>query len=147
MKGRPIGFDIRMSDKDLEGGFALWRKWNDYDHSLGQTVPFEPQPVAMKIIYNACNCPASTFIGSYPPSDMTIQIKNIPSADQVLQYQNNYIEFVYEQDCGTYEVEFTNADPAGVDISQFTVLEAPGGSAGPHNKPYSQKFTLATTDD
>ena len=80
-------------------------------------VPFEPQPVAMKIIYNACNCPASTFIGNVAPSDMTIQIQNIPSAEQVLQYQNNYIEFVYEQDCGTYEVEFVNTDTSGVDIS------------------------------
>ena len=35
MGGRPIGFDIRMSDEFLEGGFGLFRDWDDYDHSTG----------------------------------------------------------------------------------------------------------------
>ena len=61
-----------MSDTDGEGGFYLYRKWNDFDHSAGQLVPSEPQIVAMKVIYNICNCPATTYYGDAAPIDMVV---------------------------------------------------------------------------
>ena len=70
----------------------------------------------------------------------------MPSVDQTLQYQNNHVEIVYEQDCGTYEVTFANADVAGTDVNLFLTAEAAGGSGGPNNKQYPQKMTLASTD-
>jgi hypothetical protein len=72
MGGRPVGFEVVMSDQEREGGMALWREWDLYDHSALYAVPWEPQPVAIRIIYNGCNCPASAFIGDRPVSDMTI---------------------------------------------------------------------------
>ena len=45
MGGRPIGFRVWLGD----GG-------------IDKTVI--NQPLAMSVIYNTCNCPASTFIGN-----------------------------------------------------------------------------------
>ena len=31
------------------------------------------QPLVLSVVYNQCNCPASTFIGDQTPVDMTIE--------------------------------------------------------------------------
>ena len=49
MKGRPIGFRVWMG----EGGK-------------------ENQPILMAVVYNDCNCPASTYMGTNPFGDMDI---------------------------------------------------------------------------
>ena len=82
MGGRPVGFDLRM---------GTGPGWGTPQY--GQMVP---QPVAMRIIYNACNCPASTFIGDQTPSNVVMQVGNSATVHQALDYQTNYIEFVYE---------------------------------------------------
>ena len=48
MSGRPIGFRVHIGD-----------------HFDTELVP-QTQPLIMSIIYNGCNCPASTFIGDNP---------------------------------------------------------------------------------
>ena len=58
MLGRPIGFDIRMGYTQL------------YDYET-QGWPQYESPVALRIIYNGCNCPATIFTGDLQPLDMT----------------------------------------------------------------------------
>ena len=50
MGGRPIGFRVWMGDGGREN-----------------------QPLMMAVVYNSCNCPASTYIGNNPFLDMTIE--------------------------------------------------------------------------
>ena len=94
---------------------------------------------AMRIINNICNCPASYFIaadvGTINP--MSIQVINGVADNQSINYVNNWIEFIYEQDCGTYTVDFEPVDP-NCDMSAALSSDARSGSAGPNNKPYSQ---------
>ena len=104
MLGRPIGFDSRMGD----GGPI----YPDDDN----TNPLTPQPLALRIIYNTCNCPVSTFTGDQPPTDMEIRVVNSPSSTQTLEYQRNYIEYVYGQDCGSYSVTLESQD-GNIDVS------------------------------
>ena len=52
MLGRPIGFRVW---KGNGGG------------------NFNNQPILMSVVYNSCNCPASTFTGKNPFNDMTIE--------------------------------------------------------------------------
>ena len=133
MLGRPIGFDIRMGT----GGF------NDFSDPL---LPVIEQPLALKIIYNECNCAASTFIGDNPPTDMAITIENSPTATQALTYQNNYIEYVYEQDCGRYEVVLENQDSSQPDINSILTVAEPDPRDGPNNLKYSDLITATTAD-
>ena len=91
----------------------------------------------MRIITNECNCPASSFIvADINPTDMEISIGAGSAATQVIGYVNNWIEFVYEQDCGTYTVNFEPVDPA-CDMSAALSSDARSGSAPPNSKPYS----------
>ena len=84
MLGRPIGFDTRMGD-----GGPIYP--NDDDSG-----PLTPQPLAMKVIYNICNCPASTFTGDIAPRDMQITVIQSPTDYQNnLPYQLNYMEYMY----------------------------------------------------
>ena len=83
MGGRPIGFDIRMGVGPP----------NDFGLTLyGEVIQ---QPVALKIIFNTCNCPASTFIGNLGPSAINVESISGGAQNQVLQYEKNYIEDVY----------------------------------------------------
>ena len=52
MGGRPIGFRVWMGVGGLPN-----------------------QPILMSVVYNTCNCPASTFIGNNTFSDMEIEAK------------------------------------------------------------------------
>ena len=82
--GRPIGFRAWQGD----GGI-------------------DDQVLLISIVYNACNCPASEFIMTGNPSDMSIQaVVGVP-VDQSLTYQENYMETIYGQDCGSYSITFT----------------------------------------
>ena len=62
MYGRPVGFNLRMGR-----GFG----WYWGPTLYGEEVP---EPVAFQIIFNSCNCPASYFLGTQNPSDMTIYL-------------------------------------------------------------------------
>ena len=77
MGGRPIGFDIRMG-KGLGWGFDY-----GFDVFAGDYIL---QPVALRIVYNTCNCPVSSFIGAQSPSDMAITIGGNTLATQSLNY-------------------------------------------------------------
>ena len=44
------------------------------------------QPVALKIIYNTCNCPASTFIGNQGPSAISVESISGGPINQALVY-------------------------------------------------------------
>ena len=79
--GRPIGFRAWIGD----GG-----------------IPNQPLKVA--IVYNGCNCPASYFIDSVAPADMTIEAVVGSPVKQNLPYQKNLIETIYTQNCGSYSI-------------------------------------------
>ena len=66
MPGRPIGFDIRMG---VGESFGL--------ATHGQLVDM---PVAFKLIFNSCNCPATSYMGTAAPSDITVKYVSDPSA-------------------------------------------------------------------
>ena len=84
MGGRPIGFRVGEG----RGGTG------DND-----------QPLQMEIIYNACNCPASTFMDSVAaPNNMLTYAVSGPEDKQPLPYYDNYMENVYDQNCGSYSV-------------------------------------------
>lgn len=72
MGGRPIGFRVWMG----EGGMPN-------------------QPLKISVVYNACNCPASTYMGNNPFADMECMAIRDGPADQGLSYQENYMENVY----------------------------------------------------
>ena len=69
MKGRPIGFRVWMG----QGGK-------------------ENQPLLISVVYNDCNCPASTFTGQEPFPDLGIEAVIGPTQIEPLEYQTNYIE-------------------------------------------------------
>ena len=81
MGGRPIGFRVWMG----EGGMPN-------------------QPLLISVVFNSCNCPASTFIGNNPFLDMQIEAVVGAPKTQTLKYQENYMESVYGQDCGGYNI-------------------------------------------
>ena len=58
----------------------------------------------MSVVYNSCNCPASTFSGNNPFSDMDIEAVVGATQTQTLNYQENYMESSYGQYCGSYEL-------------------------------------------
>ena len=66
MPGRPIGFDIRMGVGD---GFG--------QATYGQNVDM---PVAFKLIFNSCNCPASTYMAEAAPTAISVEYISNPSA-------------------------------------------------------------------
>lgn len=78
MGGRPIGFRVQHGD-----------------HSDTTLIP-QAQPLQVAIVYNSCNCPASTYIGNNPFLDMEIMSVVGPTQTQELKYQENYMESVYE---------------------------------------------------
>ena len=63
LAGRPIGFRVWMG----RGGR-------------------DNQPLLMSVVYNACNCPASTFDGANPFDDMTIEAVHGATQVQTLLY-------------------------------------------------------------
>lgn len=63
MGGRPIGFRVWMG----EGGMPN-------------------QPLLISVVYNDCNCPASTFMGNNPFLDMEIEAVVGPTQTQELKY-------------------------------------------------------------
>ena len=44
------------------------------------------QPLLIAVVYNSCNCPASTYIGDQPFLDMDIEAVIGPTQTQTLQY-------------------------------------------------------------
>lgn len=63
MAGRPIGFRVWVGS----GGIPN-------------------QPLLMSIVYNSCNCPATSFIDSLSPADMTIEAVVGATQTQELPY-------------------------------------------------------------
>jgi len=49
----------------------------------------------MSVVFNTCNCPASTFMGEIQPVDMRTKAVSGPADVVTLTYQENYMEFVY----------------------------------------------------
>jgi hypothetical protein len=116
LTGRPVGFNMRLERP---------------------TAAFD-QVVAFQIIYNTCNCPASTYVGDAPVSDMQIYAVSTPTNNQVLAYQKNTMEMVYGQDCGGYTVTLQPVDPS-CDKSGVLTAAAASGTGGSLNKyAYSQ---------
>ena len=125
MLGRPIGFDSRMGD-----GGPIWV--DDIENGA-----LTPQPIAMRIIYNGCNCPASRFTGDVTPRNMTIRVVNDPTDTQGgMDYQYNYMEYVYNQDCGPYSIELQNQDPT-VDLSSVLTAGPREEAGGRFDYPYT----------
>ena len=74
MPGPPIGFDIRMGVGDGFGSLVLG------DAAI--TVP-----IAFKLWFNECNCPATSFMGTAAPSDIEVTSVSPGTATQALPYQ------------------------------------------------------------
>ena len=124
MGGRPIGFRVWSGDH--------------FDTSLIPPI----QPLQVSIVYNGCNCPASTYIGDTPIQDMTIEAIVGPTQTQTVQYQKNYMEDVYLQDCGTYGIRYYPTYP-------FFSFSTSGSSTNQHGDvfPDIATFTAGTADD
>lgn len=115
MAGRPIGFGMFMG--------------------YGGT---DNQPLQLSIFFNSCNCPASTFMGDIQPRDMVTKAVSGPIDVANLVYQENYMESIYEQDCGTYTVTLS---------PDYTFLAlAQSGARGPSNQLYWDQLTLSSND-
>ena len=56
-----------------------------------------------------------------------------------LVYQENYVESVYSQDCGTYTTTLSPSYP-------FLTIESTGATGGPNNHGFLDKMTLVSTD-
>jgi hypothetical protein len=101
---------------------------------------------AMRIVTNSCNCPASYFMtADISPTAMSMQVVNGVPATQAIGYVRNWIDFIYEQDCGTYTVKFEPVDPT-CDLTSALSADARSGAGGANNKPYSQQITMNTAD-
>ena len=57
----------------------------------------------MAFVYNSCICPESYFVGE-APADMTIEAVVGAPVTQNLPYQYNWIESLYNQNCGSYSI-------------------------------------------
>ena len=60
----------------------------------------------MSVVYNSCNCPASAFSGEQPFPDLEIEAVVGPTQEVDLEYQTNYMGYVYNQDCGSYGIDY-----------------------------------------
>lgn len=72
MKGRPVGFRV------WEGDF-----------------PKPNGPIKMSVVYNACNCPASTFEG-IAFEDLECSVLPNKKVESPVEFQPNYMSSVYE---------------------------------------------------
>ena len=116
MKGRPLGFGIYMG----KGGTTN-------------------QPLKLSIFYNGCNCPASTFTTEQQPRDMTTRAVSGPPDVASLDYQENYMEKVYEQNCGTYSVTLSPT-------YSFLTIAQTGATSATNNLLYYDQLTLASSN-
>ena len=112
MAGRPIGFGVYMG----YGGTSN-------------------QPIQLSVMYNECNCPASTFMANNPPPNFTIEAVVGASQSATLPYQQNYMEFSYKQDCGAYT---TSISPT----KSYVTLSDSGAVGGEFNHIYTDTFDL-----
>jgi len=126
LTGRPVGFDLRMGNSNPSFGWGI--------QTYGE---WQKHVSAVRIITNSCNCPASYFMtADVAPTAMTIDNGSGVTATQALGYVRNWIDFIYEQDCGTYSVKFEPVDPL-CDLTPALSVDARSGAGGANNKPYS----------
>ena len=76
---------------------------------------------------------------------MSVSAMSSPLSTQTLPYMDNYIQFVYGQDCGTYSIALEPVDPT-CDMSHLLTVAAPSGTGGSNNQPYPQEMTLESND-
>lgn len=65
---------------------------------------------------------------------------------QALVYQENYVEFAFEQDCGSYSIEFEPVDATSCDMTALLSVDAKSGTGGVNNHAYSQQMSLTSND-
>ena len=116
MPGRPLGFGIFMG----QGGTAN-------------------QPLKMSIMYNGCNCPATRFTTEQQPRDMVTKAVSGPADVAALEYQQNYMEQIYEQNCGTYTVKLSPT-------YSFLTIAKTGATAGANSLTYFDQLTLVSNN-
>ena len=70
----------------------------------------------------------------------TISVNSVSGGSQAetLVYEENYIEKIYGQDCGSYTVSFEPVDPSVCDMSSLLSVDAKSGSGGPNSHAFSQ---------
>ena len=90
-------------------------------------------------MYNKCNCPVSYFTAKQQPPDLVTKTVSGPADITTLTYQENYIEGIYKQNCGTYTVTLSPA-------YSFLSLTKTGATGGPNNQPYWDRITLQSND-
>ena len=57
-------------------------------------------------------------------------------------YENNWIEYIYGQNCGENSLSFSPVDPS-CDTTSFLSLDSPkSGTGGPNNLPFHAEVTL-----
>lgn len=77
---------------------------------------------------------------------MTVASRSGGTETQALAYQENYVESAYDQDCGSYTIEFEPVDPSSCDMTALLSADAKSGSGGVNNHAYSQQISLTSND-
>ena len=121
-----VGFDIRMDAGTLSTATI------DASYDIDLTLEY---PIAIRQIMNGCNCPATTFVGDGQPEAMEVYAVSSPKQTKALAYQNNYIELVYGQNCGSYTLRVEPTDPA-CDLAVAITFETDIAQGGPNLLSY-----------
>ena len=79
------------------------------------------------------------------PTAISVEYISDPSATQALTYQENFIEYLYGQNCGSYVVTFAPVD-AACDHSSLLSVDARTGTNPTNSNPFSIQMTLVSTD-
>ena len=64
---------------------------------------------------------------------------------KTVDYQNNYIELLYGQNCGTYSLTLEPTDPT-CDLTAALTFDSSTGSGGPNALSYQQAIILESSD-
>ena len=76
------------------------------------------------------------------PTDLTINAISDPTRTGALNYQKNWIEELYNQDCGGYSLSLVAVDTS-CDMSNVLTIAAPSSTGGARNQyTYSDQMTL-----
>ena len=84
-------------------------------------------------------------MGTAAPSDIDVTSVSPGTATQALPYQENYVEYLYGQNCGTYSVSFAAVDPS-CDHTSLLSVDAKTGTHATNSNAFSQTMTLTSNN-
>ena len=122
------------------GGPPIGFKVNE-GYAQGVAVYADDYCLQMAIVYNGCNCPASSFLDTTTaPANMETTAVTGPIVVNPLPYYDNKMEYIYDQDCGTYSVTLEPEYP-------FLSIQTTG-TVGPSQwaHQYPDQITVSSND-